>query len=93
MIIPDAPTITLLTEVRPKHTGRVYKIAPPIVLDDGRTAEYVRSSIGSEALLGENNTFAVFASNEQGDVLDWEAIYEECEGPDWCLALMDDLHH
>lgn len=36
-------------------------------------------------------TFAVFASDASGKFIDWEGIYAEGEGPDWCLALIDDV--
>lgn len=91
MQIPENPVLTRL-DVEPIHEwcGAVYRIEPPIALDDGRTTEYVTTSFGSEIILGEGNTFAVFASDANGRILDWSGIYSDGEGPDWCLALIGD---
>ena len=91
MQIPTNPSITRI-DVEPIDgwSGAVYRIAPPIVLDDGKTTEHVTTSFGSETILGEGNTFAVFASDVNGHFLDWVGIYADGEGPDWCLTLIDD---
>jgi hypothetical protein len=92
MQTPENPVLTRLPGVKPMngHLGAVYRIDPPIVLDDGTPTSYVTTSIGSEIILGEGNTFAVFASDAHGRFLDWSGIYVDDEGPDWCLALIGD---
>ena len=92
MQIPENPTTTRVPDATPVNGwgGAVYRIDPPIVLDDGRTIDHVTTSFGSETILGEGNTFAVFASDANGRFLDWGGIYADGEGPDWCLTLIDD---
>ena len=92
MQIPTNPVLTRLTGVKPVNgcSGAVYRIEPPIVLEDGTLIEHVTTSFGYETILGEYNTFAVFASDATGRFIDWQGIYAEREGPDWCLALIDD---
>ena len=86
------PTITRLPDVTPIDgcNGAVYRVEPPLALDDGTTAGYVTTSYGSEIILGEGYTFAVFASDAQGRIKDWAGIYSGGDGPDWCLALIGD---
>ncbi len=91
MQTPAQPTLTRIPDVTPRDGwgGAVYRIDPPIELDDGRTIHYITTSPGSETILGEGNGFAVFASDAEGRFLDWEGIYADGEGPDWCLALIE----
>lgn len=86
MRIPINPTISKLQGVKPVNgfCGAVYRVDPPIVLVDEVETHYVTTSIGLETILGEN-VFAVFASDEKGQFLDWEAIYADGEGPSWCI--------
>lgn len=91
MQIPEKPTVTKLVGIKPIDgwVGAVFHIDPPIIMVDGTVANHVTTSFGSETLLGEGNTFAVFISDKQGKFLDWQGFYFEGEGPDWCLSLLD----
>lgn len=93
MQIPDNPTITKIEGVTPRSgfCGSVFSISPPIILDDGRKADFIITSFGLETIacdiFGAEDTFAVFPADQDGKVLDWGGIYSDGEGPEWCNAL------
>lgn len=91
MKIPSIPSVTRLAGVTPKdgYCGAVYSVQPGIVMDSGVVHTHVTTSFGLETVLGTEDTFAVFPSDEHGKI-DWSegAIYQESEGPGWCVDLL-----
>ncbi|WP_157266430.1 hypothetical protein [Azohydromonas aeria] len=72
------------------YGGALFRVEPPIVLDNGTVALHVITSWGLETILGDEN-FNVFPADEKGRVLDWYGLCTD-GAPQWVydLAFLDD---
>jgi hypothetical protein len=80
--------VTLVPGVTPVegYGGALFRIEPPMPLEDGRLAHYVINSWGLETILGDEN-YNVFPADETGRVLDWAGLVDD-SGPPWCSDLL-----
>lgn len=77
----------LATDPVDGYSATLFRVSPPIPLEDGTTTDYVITSWGLESILGDEDNFGVFATDKKGRVLDWEGIFSMGEGPEWTWAL------